>query len=109
MFIKSIIAFMLISLSFTASADAGDYGKSCLTHGECQELAQPTRETACFIVRTGTDSNGSTTCALRCYHVWAGNYCQNLSGHQVGICQKETFNMPSFDPANPDCSSAIEI
>lgn len=109
MITKTAFALALLTLSLNISADAGDYGKSCLTHGECQELSAPTRQSACFIVKTGTNSSGATTCALRCYYVWAGSYCNKLSGQQVGLCQRESFEMPSFDPANPDCSSAIEI
>lgn len=109
MFLRSLFLAFMLSFSVSLFADAGDYGLSCITHGECQDQFSPQRVNACFIVKTGTSPGGEVYCSLRCYSVLAGNYCDKRPHEMVGLCRRETFQMPDFNPGNPDCSNAIDI
>lgn len=55
----------------------------------------------CKIIKTGTDTQGNLTCALRCYNIPTFGECRN------GICIPPAVpDVPVFDPQNPDCSNA---
>lgn len=74
-------------------------GQSCVMKEYCREENVST----CFIVKTGVDAQGQQLCALRCYNVPTFGDCVN------GICIPPAVpQVPDFDPANPDCSAAID-
>lgn len=55
----------------------------------------------CKIIKTGTDTQGNLTCALRCYNIPTFGECRN------GICIPPVApDVPVFDPQNPDCTNA---
>ncbi len=73
-------------------------GSQCIAKEWCQKQ----NVTRCFIVTTGVDNLGQTTCTRRCYTVQEFPDCKN------GLCTpKDAPVVPSFDPDNPDCSDAI--
>ncbi|MBT3235367.1 MAG: hypothetical protein HN353_05410 [Bdellovibrionales bacterium] len=72
-------------------------GQSCVSSEWCREENIP----LCLIVKTGMDASGQVTCSLRCYNKPTFGICRS------GTCVPPTPNdVPSFDPANPDCTSA---
>lgn len=74
-------------------------GQECVAQEFCREEMVQT----CYKVKTGVNSNGETTCALRCYYVPTYGSCVN------GVCvAPDTPAVPAFDPANPQCSDAID-
>ena len=74
-------------------------GQTCVMKEYCREENLST----CFIVKTGTDPQGQQLCALRCYNVPTFGDCVN------GICIPPVIpTIPIFDPANPDCTNAID-
>lgn len=104
---KKIFACGLILFSLFAYS----YDKKptiCYSHGECQELIGTELGTRCLIVKTGFDSMGHVTCALRCYSLPMGSYCNPLENKPYGVCEKESYPVPYFDPEYPDCSGAVE-
>jgi len=60
--------------------------------------------TRCFIIKTGTDTQGGQTCALRCYTFEEFGDCEN------GICKPPpTPDMPTFNPNDPNrCAQACD-
>jgi len=74
-------------------------GQQCVAQEFCREEMVQT----CYKVKTGINSNGATTCALRCYYVPTYGSCVN------GVCIAPTTpDVPTFDPTNPQCSDAID-
>lgn len=74
-------------------------GQACVTKEFCRKENIPT----CFIVKTGTNSQGQVTCTRRCYNVPTFGDCTN------GVCVPPQIpDVPDFDPSNPDCSEAID-
>ncbi|WP_127715730.1 hypothetical protein [Halobacteriovorax sp. HLS] len=74
-------------------------GQACVAKEWCRQENVPN----CFIVKTGSSSTGQPTCALRCYNVPTFGDCTN------GVCTPPPAPpVPTFDPANPDCSTAID-
>lgn len=74
-------------------------GQQCVTKEFCRKENIPT----CFIVKTGVSAQGQVTCTRRCYFVPTFGECTD------GICVPPNApDVPSFDPNNPDCSSAID-
>ncbi len=74
-------------------------GQECVAQEFCREESIQT----CYVVKTGTNSNGAVTCALRCYYVPTYGSCVE------GVCvAPSTPTVPTFDASNPDCSSAID-
>lgn len=74
-------------------------GQSCVAKEWCRKENVQT----CYIVKTGFSTQGVQQCALRCYNVPTHGTCLN------GTCGPPTTpTVPSFDPSNPDCSSAID-
>ncbi|MCK5073386.1 MAG: hypothetical protein KAQ98_08185 [Bacteriovoracaceae bacterium] len=74
-------------------------GSSCVTKEFCQQI----NVVECYVVKTGVDSVGKQSCALRCYNVPTFGDCKN------GVCvTPDTPPVPEFDPENPDCSKAQE-
>lgn len=72
-------------------------GETCIT----KEFCRKENITECKIIKTGTDSNGKTTCDLKCYNNPTFGDCRN------GICVAPTPSpVPAFDPQNPDCTNA---
>ncbi len=70
-------------------------GQACVTKEFCRKENIPT----CFIVRTGTNSQGQVTCTRRCYNVPTFGDCTN------GVCVPPQIpDVPPFDPENPDCT-----
>lgn len=74
-------------------------GQTCVSKEYCRQENIRT----CFIVKTGLDQQGTQTCALRCYNIPTHGDCEN------GICIPPVVPpVPTFDPTNPDCSTAID-
>ncbi len=75
-------------------------GQTCISKDFCRKENIPT----CFIVKTGLNPQGQTTCALRCYNVPTFGECQN------GTCQPPpTPTVPDFDPNSEGaCNGAID-
>jgi hypothetical protein len=101
---------IVLSLAFISSTTfaSNQYGETCLTHGQCQELVPVELGHKCLIVKTGVSPRGKVTCALRCYPVVMGSYCKKFVGSQIGICKKEKYQVPRFDASKPNCDSAID-
>jgi hypothetical protein len=75
-------------------------GQQCVTKEFCKQENIP----QCFIVKEGVNAQGQTSCTLRCYNVPTFGECTG-----TGICIPPTAPaVPTFDPANPDCSNAID-
>ncbi len=65
-----------------------------------QEWCQKSPVTRCFVIRTGTDPLGNTTCRQHCYTTMEFGDCKN------GVCiPPEQEVIPTFDPAV--CDDAI--
>ncbi|MBF0362066.1 MAG: hypothetical protein HQK49_13705 [Oligoflexia bacterium] len=111
--LKKLTNFFLVLLGFfficTINLSYAQ-GIKCITHGQCQNMISVTKGTRCFIVKTGVDAHSEVTCALRCYAVDIGSYCnREITEYKFGYCEKEkNFVAPPFDPENPDCSNAID-
>ncbi|OUR97018.1 hypothetical protein A9Q84_11845 [Halobacteriovorax marinus] len=74
-------------------------GQACVAKEWCRQENIPN----CFKVKTGSDNMGQPTCALRCYNVPTFGNCTS------GTCTPPAIPaVPAFDPANPDCSDAID-
>jgi hypothetical protein len=80
--------------------------KLCYTHGQYQD-SLPEMGFKCFIVKSGMNPNGSPSCTLRCPQMPLGSYCETVQGHVFGICKKEFYQVPAFDPNN--CSNAVDV
>lgn len=103
---KILIGLIFITLSI--SIFANEEIKSphvCYTHGQCQ-TEQPVLGFKCFVVKTGLNADGTASCALRCPTMPMGSYCEPVVGRSWGVCKKESYYVPTFDPS--DCSSAID-
>lgn len=76
------------------------YGQFCLAKDWCQK----SNVTNCYIVKTGTDPQGNTTCAKRCYN------SQEFGDCKAGTCQPPPAGLnPTFDPSSPTaCDEAID-
>lgn len=78
------------------SKPIGDY---CIAKEWCQK----TTVVKCYVVKTGTDTQGNTTCRQQCYNV------QEYGDCKAGVCVppvQETI--PPFDPSDPDaCVDAV--
>ena len=74
-------------------------GEMCITNDFCKaEFLQ-----TCKLVKISLNSSGKVTCALRCPAVETRGSCTN------GYCQAPKIPpVPDFDPANPDCSNAVD-
>jgi hypothetical protein len=106
-----MIARLLISLFLTTFSmkTFAENQVACMSHGDCQAVYGTQNGTKCFIVKTGQDSLGNLTCTLRCYSVQLGSSCLEVEGSAYGLCKREQFDMPMFDPADPNrCDSAID-
>jgi len=98
-----ILSLLFLITTFLANATEL-LPPTCLSHGQCQEIYKTQSGKKCFIIRTGQD-----TCALRCYNIRIGSYCKKHPNEQIGICKREIFNDPSFDPYDPSrCDNAID-
>lgn len=74
-------------------------GESCVAKEWCSKINVPT----CLIVKTGVNEQQQTTCSLRCYNIPTHGDCVN------GLCKSPSIPaIPTFDPSNPDCSSAVD-
>lgn len=75
-------------------------GQRCIAKEWC--MKHPV--TRCFIIKTGQDAQGGTTCALRCYTFEEHGDCE------AGICKPpEQPTMPVFDPNDANrCASACD-
>lgn len=104
-----LITLLTISCFICSYSLAGNsYRQTCLTHGECQE-ANPIEEGhKCLIVKTGVDAQGKLTCSLKCYRLTLGSFCKKSSNEQIGFCTLEAYQVPEFDPSNPNCENAID-
>jgi hypothetical protein len=75
-------------------------GQQCISKEFCaQSVIQE-----CFIVKTGVNNTGATTCALRCYNRLKHGDCKS------GQCTPPlTPSVPIFNPADPNrCDAAID-
>lgn len=86
----------IVSPSVLCSKPIGDY---CIAKEWCQK----TTVVKCYVVRTGTDTQGNTTCRQQCYNVQEHGDCKN------GICVPPPQNpIPTFDPNDPSaCDNAV--
>lgn len=75
------------------------YGEMCITSQFCKsEFIQ-----TCKLIKLGLDLSGKVTCTLRCPAVETLGSCTN------GYCQAPKIPpVPAFDPANPDCTNAVD-
>jgi hypothetical protein len=74
-------------------------GGTCVTKEYCMQETV----TTCLIVKTGQDTFGNVTCTLRCYAKQVNGDCRE------GICVSPVSPaIPSFDPSNPDCTTAVD-
>jgi hypothetical protein len=75
-------------------------GQSCIAKEWC--VKETVRE--CFIIKTGSNSVGESTCELRCYNRLKHGDCRN------GTCTPpEPPQDPVFNPADPNrCDQAID-
>jgi hypothetical protein len=72
-------------------------GQQCVSSEWCREENIP----RCYVVKTGMDASGQTTCSLRCYNKPTFGACVD------GTCVPPTpYDVPEFDPEEPDCSNA---
>lgn len=69
-------------------------GSSCVSRSYCRKQVIE----SCYIVKTGRG-----TCALRCYRKYSFMNCRNSRCTPL-----RTPPIPTFNPANPDCSEAID-
>lgn len=102
-------SFVLILITLSLNTfSKNEFSIECLTHGECQEKLNTREGRVCFIVKTGVDVNNQVTCTLNCYTKSLGSICEKELGDLIGRCQEEEFPIPVIDPANPDCTNAID-
>ncbi len=74
-------------------------GQACVAKEFCRKENIPT----CFKVKTGITPEGQQLCALRCYNVPTFGDCVNLR-----CVAPIPPTPPAFDPANPNCSDAVD-
>jgi hypothetical protein len=74
-------------------------GDSCIAKEWCQK----TTIVKCYVIKTGTDSLGNTTCRQQCYNVEQFGDCKN------GICVSPPQDtIVPFDPNDPNaCNNAV--
>lgn len=100
--VSTILLFLLSSNLFASD--------TCLTNGDCQAKYPTTFGINTYIVKTGTDALGETSCALRAYYIELGHYCEKEEGKVFGTCVKEEEIQVTFDPNDPSrCQDAIEL
>jgi hypothetical protein len=74
-------------------------GDKCIAKEWC--MKHPV--TRCFIIKTGPDTLGNPTCALRCYTFEEHGECEQ------GICKSPPpAQMPDFNPNAPNCLEACD-
>ncbi len=72
-------------------------GQSCVSSNFCK--SENVR--SCGLYFTGTAPSGELSCSIRCFTEMKHGQCKN------NICEPSpALPIPSFDPANPDCSEA---
>lgn len=81
-------------------------GNTCIGKEWC--MKEPVVK--CFIVKTGFDTQGAVTCALRCYTVQEHGECQSSGTSAIGTCSSPVQeDPPVFNPADPNrCEDAID-
>ncbi len=86
----------ILSPPVLCSKPIGDY---CIAKEWCQK----TTVVKCYIVKTGTDTLGNTTCRQQCYNVQDFGDCKN------GVCVPPVQDpIPTFDPNDPSaCNNAV--
>lgn len=86
----------LLSPPVLCNKPAGDY---CISKEWCQKATV----TKCYVIKTGTDPMGNTTCRQQCYYVEEQGDCMN------GVCIPPVQSpIPPFDPDDPNaCVGAI--
>jgi hypothetical protein len=86
----------ILSPPVLCSKPIGDY---CIAKEWCQK----TTVVKCYVVRTGTDTQGNTTCRPHCYNVQEHGDCKN------GLCVPPPQEpIPTFDPSDPSaCDDAV--
>jgi hypothetical protein len=74
-------------------------GDSCIAKEWCQK----TTIVKCYVIKTGTDTLGNTTCRQQCYNVEQFGDCKN------GICVSPPQDtIAPFDPNDPNaCNNAV--
>lgn len=74
-------------------------GQRCVA----KEFCKPEYVATCKLVKNGLDVNGKVTCSLRCPAVETYGECT------AGYCVPPAVPaVPTFDPANPDCTNAVD-
>ncbi len=68
-----------------------------------KEWCQKTTVVKCYIIKTGTDTLGNTTCRQQCYSIQEFGDCKN------GLCVPPVQDpIPPFDPSDPNaCNNAV--
>jgi hypothetical protein len=86
----------ILSPAVLCSKPIGDF---CIAKEWCQK----TTVVKCYVIRTGTDTQGNTTCRQQCYNVQEFGDCKN------GVCvPPPQANIPTFDPSDPNaCDNAV--
>lgn len=81
-------------------------GQFCIAKEWCQEYSIAKY----YIINTGTDGAGATTCRQRAFfYLEHGDCVSNVSG-SAGRCQAPVQENPiNFNSSSPDCSSAIDL
>jgi hypothetical protein len=86
----------ITSPAVLCSKPIGDY---CIAKEWCQK----TTVVKCYIVKTGVDTQGNTTCRQQCYNV------QEFGDCKAGVCVPPVQpTIPPFDASDPDaCNDAV--
>ena len=104
--LKLLILYTFLAISFVVEASI-EYGKTCLTNGDCQKELNTELGTKTIIERIGTDFNGAPTCRYRQYQVNVGQLCEKKRGRTIGVCRRESLR-PYYDLTKPpNCENAI--
>ncbi len=86
----------ILSPAVLCSKPIGDF---CIAKEWCQK----TTVVKCYVIRTGTDTQGNTTCRQQCYNVQEFGDCKS------GVCvPPPQATIPTFDPSDPNaCNNAV--
>jgi len=75
----------------------------CYSTGQCQQAMGIELGWRNFVVRKSPSG-----CEMRAYHMSLGSTCEFVPNKPWGVCVRESFPIPSYNPDAPDCSNAID-